>query len=58
MSSKTRVSIASVLKKVVYWLAVVAISLALVVGLIMWLESRDDSEVEGAWLEPASVSSS
>lgn len=34
--------------KVLYWLAVVAISLALVVGLILFLESRDQSSVEGA----------
>lgn len=34
------------LLKLLYWLAVVAISLALVVGLILWLESRDASEVE------------
>jgi hypothetical protein len=37
-----------VLLKVLYWLAVVAISLALVVGLILFLESRDQSSVEGA----------
>jgi hypothetical protein len=35
-----------VLLKVLYWLAVVAISLALVVGLILFLESRDQSSVE------------
>ena len=38
------------LLKVLYWLAVVAISLALVVGLILFLESRDQSSVEGALL--------
>jgi cytochrome b subunit of formate dehydrogenase len=32
--------------KVLYWLAVVAISVALVVGLILWLESRDASKIE------------
>ncbi|MGH2713337.1 MAG: hypothetical protein ACRDM7_05535 [Thermoleophilaceae bacterium] len=32
--------------KVIYWLAVLAISLALVVGLILFLESRDQSSVE------------
>jgi cytochrome b subunit of formate dehydrogenase len=36
------------LLKVLYWLAVVAISLALVVGLILWFESQDASEVEGS----------
>ena len=46
------------LGKIVYWLAVLAISLALVLGLIMWLESRDEAEVEGSWLEPARISSS
>jgi hypothetical protein len=35
-----------VLLKIIYWLAVVAISLALVVGLILFLESRDQSSVE------------
>ena len=35
-----------VLGAVVYWLAVVVISLALVVGLVLFLESRDRSEVD------------
>jgi tellurite resistance protein TehA-like permease len=34
--------------KVVYWLAVLAISLVLLVVLMMWFESRDSSEVEGS----------
>lgn len=34
------------LLKVVYWLVVLAISLALVVALIMYLESRDQSQVD------------
>jgi hypothetical protein len=43
---------------IVYWLAVVAISLALVIGLILFLESRDQSSVErsaagGAITSPA-----
>ena len=33
--------------RVLYWLAVLAISLAILVGLIMLLESRDESSVEG-----------
>jgi hypothetical protein len=37
-----------VLGKLVYWLAVVAISLALVIVLVLWFESRDDSRLEGA----------
>ena len=35
------------LGSLVYWLAVVIISLALVVGLVLLIESRDESEVEG-----------
>jgi cytochrome b subunit of formate dehydrogenase len=35
-----------VVRKVLYWLAVVAISVALVVGLILFLESRDQSSIE------------
>ncbi len=34
------------LLKVLYWIAVVAISLALVVALILFLESRDQSSIE------------
>jgi cytochrome b subunit of formate dehydrogenase len=36
------------LLKLLYWLAVLAISLALVIGLILFLEWRDQSSVEGA----------
>jgi hypothetical protein len=36
------------LLKFLYWLAVVAISLALVIGLILFFESRDQSSVESA----------
>jgi hypothetical protein len=32
--------------KVIYWLAVLAISLVLLVVLMMWFESRDASQVE------------
>jgi len=39
--------------KVLYWLAVLAISLAILVGLILLLESRDDSGVEGNGALPA-----
>ena len=38
----------SILLRVLYWLAVVAISIVLVIGLILWFESRDASEVEGS----------
>lgn len=36
------------LLRIAYWVVVVAISLALVVGLILYLESRDQSSVEGS----------
>jgi hypothetical protein len=39
-----------ILLKVLYWLAVLAVSLALVVGLILWFESRDEAEIEGSGL--------
>jgi cytochrome b subunit of formate dehydrogenase len=35
-----------VLLKALYWLAVLAISVALVIGLILFFESRDQSSVE------------
>ena len=35
------------LGKILYWLVVFAISLAFVVGLIIFFESRDDSSLEG-----------
>jgi cytochrome b subunit of formate dehydrogenase len=38
------------LLKILYWLAVVAISLALVVGLVLFFESRDRSSVESGLL--------
>ncbi len=34
--------------RVLYWLAVVAISLALVVALILWFESQDASDIENS----------
>ena len=37
-----------ILGKVVYWLAVLAISFVLLVVLMMWFESRDASKVEGS----------
>ena len=36
------------LGKILYWLAVLAVSLALVVGLILLLESRDQSSVDAS----------
>jgi hypothetical protein len=35
-----------VLLKTLYWLAVLAISVGLVIGLILFFESRDQSSVE------------
>jgi len=54
-----RRSVLRILGSVLYWLVVLAISLALVVALVLFLESRDDSEIgndprEGAAL-PVSV---
>lgn len=34
------------LRRVLYWLAVLVVSLALVVGLLLFLEARDRSSVE------------
>jgi hypothetical protein len=39
-----------VVGKILYWLAVLAISLALLLVLMMWFESRDASQVEGSGL--------
>jgi hypothetical protein len=36
------------LGRIIYWLAVVVISVALLVGLVLFFESRDDSRVEGS----------
>ena len=33
--------------RILYWLAVLIVSLAVLVGLILLLESRDDSSIEG-----------
>jgi hypothetical protein len=38
--------------RIVYWLAVLAISLALVIGLILFFESRDQSQVEEGGAAP------
>jgi hypothetical protein len=39
-----------VVGKILYWLAVLAISIALLVVLMLFFESRDDSSVEGSAL--------
>ena len=41
--------------KLLYWLAVVVISLALVIALILFFESRDESRIEGGVALPAPV---
>jgi len=41
-----------VLLKVLYWAAVLVVSLALLVALILLLESRDDSSVSGLIAAP------
>ena len=42
--------------KVLYWIAVLAISVALVVGLILLLESRDQSSLDSDAAVPVSRS--
>jgi hypothetical protein len=36
-----------VLGKIVYWLAVLAVSIALLIALVLFFESRDESQVGG-----------
>jgi hypothetical protein len=43
------------LGKVLYWLVVLAVSLALVVALILFFESRDDSRLDDAAAPSLSV---
>ena len=38
----------AMVRKVLYWVAVVVISLAILVALILFFESRDDSTLEGS----------
>ena len=38
--------------RIIYWLAVLAISLALLVALVLFLESRDSSSLSGATFLP------
>lgn len=48
----------TILLKILYWLAVLAISLALLVALVLFFESRDDStldEPEAGGMAPALV---
>jgi uncharacterized protein YggT (Ycf19 family) len=39
--------------RVLYWLAVLAISVVLLVVLMMWFEDRDASKVQGSAVERA-----
>lgn len=41
------------LGKVLYWLAVLALSLVLLVALVLFFESRDDSQLDGSALPAA-----
>lgn len=50
-------SVGRFLLKILYWLAVLAISLALVVALILFLESRDESSLDEEASAPLVVSS-
>lgn len=50
-----RVVVEAMVRSVLYWVAVIVISLAFVVGLILFFESRDDSSVEGAGTGAASL---
>jgi hypothetical protein len=47
-ASQYRAFATAMLLKLLYWLAVLAVSLALVIGLILFFESRDQSSIEGA----------
>ena len=42
-----------ILLKVLYWAAVLAISLALLVGLVLYFESRDQSTLDESGARPA-----
>lgn len=43
----------TLLRKIVYWLAVVVISVALLVLLVLFFESRDSSDLENSQNHPA-----
>ncbi|MEJ7817206.1 MAG: hypothetical protein WKF49_00880 [Thermoleophilaceae bacterium] len=43
------------ISRIVYWLVVVAISLALVIGLILFFEARDESSLERSALPAAAL---
>jgi uncharacterized protein involved in outer membrane biogenesis len=45
-----------VLGKILYWVAVLAISVALLIVLVLFFESRDSSQVHGAVVPPGLLS--
>jgi hypothetical protein len=47
------VSLRTLLRKIAYWLAVVVISVALLVLLVLFFESRDSSDLENSQDRPA-----
>jgi cytochrome b subunit of formate dehydrogenase len=51
-ASQYRALATAMILKILYWLAVLAVSLALVIGLILFFESRDQSSIEGADARP------
>ncbi len=44
-----------VLGKILYWLAVLAVSIALLIALVLFFESRDESQVENGAVPVARV---
>jgi hypothetical protein len=44
-----------ILLKIAYWLAVLAVSLILLVLLVLFFESRDESQVDGGFAVPPSL---
>ncbi len=55
--SRARFVDGPMLGKIFYWLAVLAISLALVIALILFFEARDSSSLDGAGSTPTRVTS-
>jgi len=44
------------LGKILYWLVVLAVSIALLIALVLFLESRDESQLENGAVRPAAGS--
>ena len=47
LRSRLKPRVLSMLVRILYWLAVLAVSTALVFGLLLFFESRDDSSIGG-----------